>query len=138
MGKQVSDLLGHASGFLTVVAFHGLYKYAGQNSGHWVCHCSRCDGYSVLPRKRLVSIRDDVRYDRCQACRVGKCIVCHRVIGSGNVGQLTCSTECLRLHDNFRSKLHHSKKAALNKHYHSTRWERHKELNPDRFQKTRI
>ena len=135
MGREVQDLVGHKSGHLTVVKFNGLYPYAGQNTAHWVCHCDLCDSNSVLPRKRLVSPRDDIRFDKCQACRVGKCIVCGTLIGGGNVGQLTCSTLCLRLHDNFRSKFHHSKKAALNNNYHSKRWARHKTLNPDKHLK---
>jgi hypothetical protein len=135
MGREVKDLLGHESGLLTVIKFDGLYKYAGQNSAYWVCHCSRCHGYSILPRKRLVSPRRDVRFDRCQNCRVGNCIICGKSIGGGNVGQLTCTQKCLRMHDNYRSKLHHSKKAALDKDYHAKRWITHKTLNPDKYLK---
>ena len=135
MGRQVKDLLGHKSGFLTVIQFDGLYEYAGQNTAHWVCHCSLCDGKCILPRKRLTSPRSDVRYDRCCSCRVGKCIVCGTEIGGGNGGQLTCSHTCLRIHDNHRSKLYHSARAALDKTYYSKKRARHQELKAARAAK---
>lgn len=133
MGRHIQDLINYESGHLKVIRFAGLYNYAAQKSAHWVCHCRLCNSESILPRKKLVSKGKGVKFDRCQACRIGHCIVCGTKIGAGNVGQLTCSITCLRLHDNYRSKFHHSDKAALDKQYHSRRWGRHKMLNPSKF-----
>jgi hypothetical protein len=123
------DLIGHTSGYLRVVALDGVYDYAGQAASHWICFCSRCETHSVLVRKRLTSSLNDIRYDRCQSCRVGHCIICSTKIGGGNVGQLTCGGECFRLHDNYRSDQNLKNVAAKDPLFHSKKWSRHKALN---------
>jgi len=129
MGRQVQDLIGHVSGYLTVVQYDGLRQYAGQNTGFWICHCERCGMHTVLPRKKLVSPRKDVRYTCCQSCRVGNCIICGTKIGVGRNDQLTCGGKCLRLHDTYRSQQSKNVAAAKDPEYHRKKYLRQKELH---------